>query len=208
MSIQNRDLASVAAKAGKRHRIVLRFAEMFPSGLAGYELHANRKGGNLDHVDRARSAENLIILGPTTWKQDLLDTVAIARAENLAEELEALQRPKRIKEVEARSRDGLQDPWRDSASGPLREVILTANRLWFEGTDSLEFLRKDTRSERFERHAVEWLSSRFGDAVVHARADHDETAYHIHAIIAPWVDKTSERRGRQRLLQPSSSEKL
>lgn len=203
MSIQTPEFVRAAARA-TRHRIVLRFAEMFPTALARYELHAARKGGNLDHVDRARSAENRIILGSANWKQDFLDAVAIARAENLAEELEALQKRKRVKEVEARSRDGLQDPWRASAGGPLREVILTANRLWFEGRNDLDLLHDDTRSQRFERHAVEWLRSRFGDAVVHARADHDETTYHIHAIIAPWVEKTSARRGRQRLLQPSS----
>lgn len=44
--------------------------------------------------------------------------------------------------------------------------------------------------------------------MITARADFDETAPHIHAIIAPWAEKTSKRRGRQHLLVPSAYELL
>lgn len=201
MSIQSQ--THFQAAEALPHRIVLRFAELFPSALGGFEMHAKRKGGDRDHVDEERSGRNLLLIGKPTWKQDLLETIALARAQNLAEELEAMKRRKRRKEIEARRRDGLQDPWRDSAGGPLREVILTAHRRWFANT-GIDAADRNARAARFEEQAVSWLKSRFGDAVLHARADHDELTYHIHAIVAPWVEKTTDRRGRQRLLQPSS----
>lgn len=44
--------------------------------------------------------------------------------------------------------------------------------------------------------------------MITARADFDETAPHIHAMIAPWAEKTSKRRGWQHLLVPSAYELL
>lgn len=193
------------ARMKARHPVVLRFAEMFPSALARYEMHAARKGGNLDHIDPERSGSNRLLIGGADWREKLEQEIATAAATNLAEELEALKRRKRWKEIEARIQQGKQGPWRSSVGGPLREVILTAHRDWFAGRDEGATA---TRAQRFEAQAVEWLQSRFGDAVVHARADHDEMTYHIHAILAPWVEKTSTRRGTQRVLQPSSNRLL
>ena len=172
--------------------------------------------------------------------------IELARYANLASELDALWARKRKKEHAERLREGLKDPWRDSKGGPLREVILTANKDWFAQEDAaqpvgaiqenakgaprnaaaiLEELEAQvrgpgrgaddvadlvdygdarSRQERFEARAVEWLRSRFGAAVVFARADHDEEAYHIHAVIAPWKETTTKRRGTQRMLQPSA----
>ena len=73
-----------------------------------------------------------------------------------------------------------------------------------DGGDLVDSGDAGSRQERFEACAVEWLQSRFGDAVVFARADHDEEAYHIHAVIAPWTETTTKRRGTQRMLQPSA----
>lgn len=190
------------ARMKARHPVVLRFAEMFPSALARYEMHAARKGGKLDHIDPERSGSNRLLIGGADWREKLEQEIRIAAATNLAEELEALQQRKRWKEIEARIQQGKQGPWRSSVGGPLREVILTAHRDWFAGQDEGETA---SRAQRFEAQAVEWLQSRFGDAVVHARADHDEMTYHIHAILAPWVEKTSTRRGTQRVIQPSSN---
>lgn len=193
------------ARRISRRPVVLRFAELFPSALARYAMHAARKGGNLDHIDPERSGSNRLLIGGPDWRVKLEQEIASATATNLAEELEALKRRKRWKEIEVRIQHGKQAPWRASAGGPLREVILTAHRYWFAGSDGDE---PTNRAQRFEAQAIEWLQSRFGDAVVHARADHDEMTYHIHAILAPWVEKTSTRRGTQRLLQPSSNRLL
>ncbi|MBC2836520.1 hypothetical protein [Paragemmobacter straminiformis] len=187
-----------------RHRIVLRFAELFPSGLAGVEMHANRKGGNLEHVDQQRTRENEILIGDADWRAKLEAEIEAARLENLAEELEALKRRKRQSEWDARRLEGKADPWKASKKGPLREVILTAGKDWFAERDQLAEILDESRQQWFETMAVEWLKANFGDAVVHARADHDEMTFHIHAVIAPWSEKTTARRGKQRVLQPSA----
>jgi predicted nucleic acid-binding Zn-ribbon protein len=85
-------------------------------------------------------------------------------------------------------------------------VILTAHRDYFDATGGAPdpFAAAAVgRARAFEACAVEWLTRRFGADVIHARADHDETAYHIHAVILPRAEKVSQRRGRQKTLQPS-----
>lgn len=85
--------------------------------------------------------------------------------------------------------EGPRDPWRPTKHGPMREVILTANLEWFEtGGDSdvlFDTVGQESRQRKFEALAVAWLKETFGDDVVHARADLDETTYHIHAVILP-----------------------
>ncbi|MGY6634459.1 MAG: phage portal protein [Alkalilacustris sp.] len=187
------------------HPVVLRFAELFPAQLAGYEMHGDRSGGDLSHIDSSRSALNRMLIGPVDWREQALAEIEVMRHENLAEELAALKARGRSREMDARIREGLKDPWRASKGGPLREVILTANKDWFEAADapSIFGIPKAEREMEFEHAAVRWLRERFGDDVIHARADHDERTCHIHAIILPREVKQSKRRGRQQMLQPS-----
>lgn len=191
-----------------RHPAVLRFAELLPSALPRFEAHRMRRGGDLDHVDPAATVSNRILIGEADWVDRTLREIDAMRHENFAEELEALEKRGRAKELDARIREGLKDPWRASKGGPLREVILTANRSFFDPADGEQTPQSVIAAARttsaFEAHAVEWLRTRFGDDVVHARADHDETAYHIHAVIMTRTQKVSKRRGRQRLIQPSA----
>ncbi|QIE41612.1 hypothetical protein G5B39_06370 [Rhodobacteraceae bacterium SC52] len=44
---------------------------------------------------------------------------------------------------------------------------------------------ENIREVAFGERAKEWLRTNFGDDVIHARADRDEAAYHIHAVIMP-----------------------
>lgn len=204
MAIQNEDFFGAAQAALPDHPVVLRFASMHPAALARYEMHLERRGGDTSHVDPDKTPLNKRLIGDADWLRKVQADIDLARVENLAAELDALKRRKRMKERQLRLLEGATDPWRQSEEGPLREVILTAHRDWFAVHGEMEKLLGFTREAEFERHAIEWLRSRFGGAVVHARADHDEMTYHIHAVIVPWVEKTSERRGRQRLIQPSS----
>lgn len=187
------------------HPVVLRFAELFPVQLAGYQTHGERKGGDLSHIDGDRSHLNRVLIGGSDWREQALKEIEVMRHENLAEELEALRARGRTKELDARAREGLKDPWRASKAGPLREVIVTANKDWFEASDAPSIFGAPAaeRALEFQQTAVEWLKNHFGDDVIHARVDHDERACHIHAIIMPREQKTSKRRGRQCLLQPS-----
>lgn len=192
------------------HPIVLRFAGMHPGDLRGFEAHRKRKGGDLGHVDPTRSHQNRPLIGTADWAEEAFSLLEARKAENFADELESLARRKRKKDLLRRSAEGPHDPWRPTRHGPLREVILTANKDWF---DAIEFDDNDdidfeAREKLFEERAVAWLQETFGDDVIHARADLDETTYHIHAVIAPWPPTSSRPRraaGRDRRRGPASA---
>ena len=183
------------------HPIVLRMAGMFPKDLGGYEGHRHRKGGDLGHVDRERSKLNRPLIGKKDWAATALAEIDDMRTGNFASELEKLRKRRRTAEIRKRIVEGPRDPWRATRHGPLREVILTANKAWFEEIDSESFndVFGDTREERFEALALSWLTEQFGDDLIHARADLDEEAYHIHAVILP----RGETKDGRRMLQPS-----
>ncbi|CUH39867.1 hypothetical protein JSE7799_02595 [Jannaschia seosinensis] len=126
------------------------------------------------------------------------------KADNFADELETLTKRRRKSQLKARMVEGPRDPWRATRHGPLREVILTANRSWFDEMEADEdgFVDFYKRERGFEALAKAWLLDNFGDDVVHARADLDETTYHIHAVIVPkvQVDLNGTKRW---MLQPS-----
>jgi hypothetical protein len=189
-----------------QHPVVLRFEGMFPDQLDGYEGHRQRIRGDDGNIVRERSHLNRLLIGDEDWAETTRAEVEEMRLENFAEELEALKRRKRRKDIARRLAEGPKDPWRKTRHGPMREVILTANSAWFrrslfegEAADAAEI---DRNEREFEALAVGWLKAQFGDDVIHARADRDEIAYHIHAVILPRETKTVNGATR-RMLQPS-----
>jgi hypothetical protein len=187
--------------------IVLRFRGMFPADLGGYEKHRLRKGGDLGHVDRSRSDLNRPLHGEEGWAERTIAMIEEMKAENFADEIETLTRRRRKSQIRKRMTEGPRDPWRATRHGPLREVILTAHKEWFEGfeddADGKIDFRK--RERAFEEAAKAWLLKNFGYDVVHARADLDETTYHIHAVIVP--KKRINLNGTKRwMLEPSKHE--
>lgn len=176
----------------KKFAIVVRMAGIRPENLIGYEVHRQRRGGDLGHVDDARSHLNRRLIGHENWADLALAEIEEMRLENFAKELKSLERRRRKTEMERRFAEGPRDPWVASRHGPMREVILTANRAWFEAAG-------EGSEARFEQRAIAWLTEHFGEDCVHARADLDEEAYHIHAVIIPRA-KTKDGR---RMLQPS-----
>lgn len=189
MSDQERDYA-----------VVMRMEGMWPENIGGYEGHRTRKGGDIGHVDRSRSHLNTRLIGSASWAQEVQTEISEMRMTNFADELEKLEKRRRPKDIAQRLAEGPRDPWRATRHGPLREVILTANRKWFDN-DLTKFFGESgpTREQQFEELAVAWLRAEFGDDCVHARADQDEDAYHVHAVIVP---RTVTADGR-RMLQPS-----
>ncbi|WP_278921638.1 plasmid recombination protein [Pseudophaeobacter profundi] len=167
-----------------KHPIVLRFAGMDPTDIGGYEAHRYRKNGDLGHIDRNKP-EPRRLLGTKTWAEEALAEINLIKMETFAAELTELDRRKRRKDLTKRRIEGPRDPWRASRHGPLREVILTANKDWFEETEDNSQLFSTVREKQFEERAIAWLKENFGDDVIHARADTDEQAYHIHAVIMP-----------------------
>lgn len=180
-----------------KHPVVLRLADMYPSDLGGYEGHRTRKGGDLGHVDLSRSNLNRRLIGDEDWVKQVQAEITELAQRNFVLELEKLEKRRRKSEALKRIAEGPRDPWRKGRHGPLREVILTANRAWFE--DGQTDQQRREREAQFERLAIGWLKEHFGDDVVHARADLDEAAYHIHAIIVP---RSATSDGRL-MLQPS-----
>jgi hypothetical protein len=170
-----------------KHPVVLRFEGLYPHHIAGYEAHRLRKGGDLSHVDRSRTPLNgPPLIGDDDWAAEALAEIQDMAAKNFAAELDALEKRKRRKDIERRLIEGPKHPWRPTRHGPMREVILTANKDWFAGDLSAFFGEGENQREKaFGEYAVAWLKEHFGDDVIHARADQDEAAYHIHAVIMP-----------------------
>ncbi|WP_421905430.1 hypothetical protein [Mameliella sp.] len=59
----------------KPYPVVLRMQGMFPKDLGGYEGHRNRKGGDLGHIDAARSPLNRRLIGAEDWAEKGSDCV-------------------------------------------------------------------------------------------------------------------------------------
>lgn len=192
----------MAATSAQKYPVVLRMEGMFPADIGGYEGHRTRRGGDQGHIDKSRSHLNKRLIGHPDWARRTLLDIEKMRLRNHDAELSSLERRGRKSELERRIAEGPRDPWRSTRHGPLREVILTANRKWFEYDDEPTTLFSDQRQKDFERSAKIWLKRRFGSACVHARADHDEEAYHIHAVIVPRTKVTLNGSERD-MLQPS-----
>ncbi len=199
-----------------RYPVVLRFEGIGPENLAGYEKHRKRVGGDTGHILEDPPAPNRRLIGSENWAAEASAEIAEIKAQNFAAELEALERRNRKKDIQKRLAEGPHNPWRPTRHGPMREVILTANKEWFDADPAAVFdegVENNQRIADFEQLSVAWLKEQFGDDVIHARADLDEEAYHIHAVIMPRVcveikrtDKaTGEKKviATRQMLQPS-----
>lgn len=187
-------------EAQQEQPVVMRMQGLWPENLQGYEKHRKREGGDTGHVDRSRSRLNGRLIGREDWAQFVHGEIQRMRLANFDRELTRLRKRRRTSEIERRLVGGAKEPWRPTRHGPLREVILTANAEWFEGANGDPFEDGyETREQAFQRLGVAWLRKTFGDDCVHARADRDERAYHIHAVILP---RAIAKDGRM-MLQPS-----
>lgn len=187
-------------EAQKEHPVVMRMQGLWPENIRGYEKHRKREGGDIGQVDRSRSKLNRRLIGRVDWAQFVHGEIQRMRLVNFDRELAQLRKRRRTTEIERRLVEGPKDPWRPTRHGPLREMILTANAEWFEAVEGDPFDEGyETREQAFERIGVAWLRKTFGDDCVHARADRDEKAYHIHAVILP---RAIGKDGRM-MLQPS-----
>jgi len=185
---------------------------MYPHQLGGYEAHRMRNGGDLSHVDTARSHLNERLIGEPDWAERAKAEIGEMAMTNYAAELASLEKRNRRKTIKRRIVEGPKAPWRSTRHGPLREVILTANAEWFDAGEGF-FAGEDgnAREEAFQERAKAWLLQNFGDDVIHARADRDEQAYHIHAVIMPRatvvMDKPNSKvavaTATRQMLQPS-----
>ncbi len=185
-----------------RTPLVLLFKSLHPSDLTGFLRHGARSGSDLAHVDSDMSRHNRIEIGSADAVLKLQQMIPAISAENHANEIAALIARSRQKDAAVVELRGPADPWRSSKHGPLREGILSARADWFGGSG---FEAWDlARVEAFRRAALTFLQDSFStDQLLYVRSDSDEEAFHLHFLIAIWVDVVSNNRGRQRLLQAS-----
>lgn len=183
-----------------RFPVVLRFEGIHPSDLARIEMHGLRRGGDLGHCDPVKmevQKRAKPLIGGEDWVSKALTKIEEARVGNFADEMEGLARRKRAKDVERRLIEGPNDPWRATRHGPMRELILTANKHFFNDELAELFNESSGQNEsiqQFQERALGWLKNEFGDDVIYARADQDEAAFHIHAVILPMVEVKMTRR--------------
>ncbi len=184
--------------------IVLRFASMFPRDLKRREMHDKRTGGDLTHIRMDLSHLNTQPVGGPDWIERLHGEIAAAMEHNFEEEIAARERKGRFLEAERLRERGPVDPWKSTRGGPLREGIITVNKMWFGGTGHEHW--DPDRVEAFKQRAMEFLLEHFPDGQLReVNIDEDEEALHIHFAVAVWVEKVSQNRGTQWLLQPSAN---
>lgn len=204
------------------HPVVLRFKEMYPAALGRMKMHAARSGGPLENIETEFSKRNRVYVGED-FAKEVRTEIAAMQEDNLREEVAALRKVTRKAQADRRQLEGLKDPWKSSQNGPLREVVLTAKVDHFAaeadadpadilityGQDRLgntvEHRLSKAKIAAFETRALAFFEEYFPGAVRHLRMDLDEETPHIHALIMQTVVKTSERRGRQVLIQPSAN---
>ncbi|MBP1804685.1 hypothetical protein [Rubellimicrobium aerolatum] len=204
------------------YKVVLRFAAFFPGVLSRIEMHALRSGGDLDHVDLGLTSRNRAHVG-ATFAAPIRTEIKGMMRQNRAEEVTALRKARQKTLADQREEDGFLRPYKESANGPLREIVLTANKAYFAAPpdapeeDVLITYSRDkdghpienrlckAKIAAFEQRGLEFFKTYFPDSVRHLRLDLDEEAPHFHAIIMPVVEKTSKRRGRQLMIEPGSN---
>lgn len=206
------DLTYAAAmRADGMFPAVLRFASMNSRDAFGMLMHGERRGGNLDHVDRSRSHLNRTIIGasipdPSTpgkmrclVAEELVNETRKMAEFNLSSNIVGLSKLGRKKDLAIARRRGIQDPWnaQKKSRGPHREVVLTLHRDWFRADENtpadrvLQFLDDEglvarfdmAKVERFISAGTEFLTENFGDQMRYLRVDFDEQSIHFQGLL-------------------------
>jgi hypothetical protein len=171
-----------------RCAVVLRMQGPFPASLGRFEMDRERAGGDLGHGDHAQTKNNKRLIGEKDWLEKTLVMIDEMKAANHLAKLTTLRKRGRPADFVGRVAEVPKDPWRPTTHGPMREVILTANREVFEEVLGAVFGEDSNHGEEgYERIAVKWVIDNFGDDVVHAHADRDEAEFHVHAVMVLWV---------------------
>lgn len=169
-------------------KVVLRFERSTLARLNAMTAHEQRTGGDLRHIDAARTAENRVLVGSGDPGADVRERIAEMADANLSEEVAALKAKSQHKAARERLRAGPKDPWDPKQTRPLTRGVLSASPEWFTSPE---------RVELFAERSQKWLEETFGESLVAASLHLDEKTPHIHFELLPTVEKTSARRGRQ-----------
>ena len=181
-------------------KLVLRAERRTLANLSGYASHQARSGGDLRHVDPARTALNRILVGSDSPARDMRAAIDCIALENLNEEVEGLRKTRGKKAANARLRKGPTQPWDAKNAKPWTELILSASPGWFRDPGQGPGQWNNARMEAFAERAESVLREWFGDDLIHLSLHLDEETPHLHAAVLPTIEKHSKRRGRQRIV--------
>lgn len=181
-------------------KLVLRAQRRTLADLSGYTTHQRRSGGDLSHVDAARTPLNRVLIGSDQPGQDIRTVINTMALENLNEEVKGLRKTRGKKAAAARLKKGPAQPWDAKNTKPWTEMVLSASPAWFRDPGQGPGKWNKARVDAYTVRAEAVLRRRFGDDLVHLSLHLDEETPHLHAAILPTVEKTSKRRGRQRIV--------
>lgn len=184
----------------KLPRLVLRVARRRLADLAGMTLHQSRSGGDLRHVDLARTRLNGVFVGSGNPGADVRSAIDAVSRQNLINEVAVLRATRGKKAAEKRLRLGPVDPWDAKNAAPWNELVLSASPEFFRAPGQGPGEWDQERVEIFAARARSILRKRFGSGLVHLALHLDEETPHVHAAVLPLVRRRSARRGLQRLV--------
>lgn len=199
-------------RAGGKFPAVLRFASVHPRDVALIIAHAERRIGDVSHIDASRSHLNRILVGEdperpgkTNIAGDVMAMYLGMRESNHASNLRGLLGAGRKKDHKRALLRGPQEPWAQTKKhrGPLREFVLTLHRDAFIAEEDcpadhvLEFLNDEGETARFDVRKCEafvdagmgFMRENFDNQLVYCRVDYDEQSVHLQGLL---VDTISE----------------
>lgn len=204
-------------RAGGKFPAVLRFASVHPRDVALIVAHAERRIGDVSHIDASRSHLNRILVGEdpgrpgkTNIAGDVMAMYLGMRESNHASNLRGLLTAGRKKDHKRALMRGPQEPWSQVKKhrGPLREFVLTLHRDAFRAAEDcphehlLTFLDDEGDQARFDKRQCEafvdasigFLRENFDDQLVYCRVDYDEQSVHLQGLLVDTITEEPSTR--------------
>jgi len=190
--------------------VVLRFADIHPDDVSGIIMHAERRGGDLSHIDFSRTKMNQdLVGGPEIASQIRREMTELAEY-NFESNIAGLTALGRKKDLARAQKRGPRDPWisQKKCKSPLREGILTLHRDFFKADENcpakhlISFIDDQgnptawdrRRCDRFVSASLAFLKEEFGGALRYCRADFDEQSVHLQFVICDVVQEPASGR--------------
>ena len=204
-------------RAGGKFPAVLRFASVHPRDVALIIAHAERRIGDVSHIDASRSHLNRILVGEdperpgkTNIAGDVMAMYLGMRETNHASNLRGLLAAGRKKDHKRALMRGPQEPWSQVKKhrGPLREFVLTLHRDAFRAADDcppghlLKFLDDEGNPARFDKRKCEafvdagmgFMRENFDNQLVYCRVDYDEQSVHLQGLLVDTITEEPSTR--------------
>jgi hypothetical protein len=144
-------------------------------GIAKLKEHWDRTGGDLGHIDRARSAQNQLLFGASDPVSEI---------------------QKRVAEAGAKIHGNCKHPY-------LNGLCVASPNFFTETDNSTSGLEPSARLAAWAAASLEYLRERYGENLVRVFLEVDEETPHISFVVCPIDTKTSAK-GSRAWISPSS----